>query len=169
MNGLEVHQDHSSTYSLDIACVHGELFKTAQGLKRIFMMLPVEFIDSNSELYNELGPSTWTSARLSGYEVKVYNFFLYHSWQRIVLTKSFKVILDNYPMDSASYLRYFNIFVTAVGEDQMQLVSPMLVSHLLWKEKFRDSFLDILGLVCSHNYSDFPQLPWYGSTSIQCA
>lgn len=77
----------------DIACTYGELFKRAQGLKYIFMML-VGFIDSNSELYRELGPSTLRSARLSGYEFKVYNFFLYHSWQKTVLAKSFLKLMD---------------------------------------------------------------------------
>lgn len=118
---------------------YSPLFKSRCGLKQLFNML-VDFVSRNKRLFNELGPSTGKSDGLTDDENKVYDHFLYLSWQGKTKEKSFT--LPN-GKDSDTYLRSFNIFAKSVSNG-VRLVCPAFVSHLMWKTRFTESFKHIL-------------------------
>lgn len=72
---------------------------------------------------------------LSMAEKQVYNYFFYLSWQKIIMNKSFDLPFQN-SHKGDTYLRCFNIFAVAQPNEQMMLVSPRFVAHLMWKNEF---------------------------------
>lgn len=118
-----------------------------EDLTIIFVKL-VKYVFERLDLYKELGPCSAKSSTLDKTEVKVYHYFVHHSWQKTKLLRSFRIpeyIVGTGQALSDNYLRSFNIFAKSDGSEFMRLVTPTFVSTTLKKETF-DSFKQMLEL-----------------------
>ena len=124
--------------------VHGELYKTRDGLKEIFNVL-VNIINDEDVLKANLGAvSRRGGVELDGTERRAYEYLAFRSWLDNSINHDFTLPPTLGSTKFSKFLRAFNVFAK-VENNCMKFVVPRFVSSLLQKNAQEITFRSIVG------------------------